>query len=170
VAFAVLGVALVLAAGGGTRTAPHRGAAAVAPAQARADHALTLLDFWNQQLVRDVLLANAALRQRDGRRAARLWRPLRADLLRVRRLWAGAARDPLLGGRPTPEGDALAAARDAWVQWADALLARPPAAAGAIAALEAEAVHRSQRAYAVIDASLLRAVTRTPSTGLPSSR
>jgi hypothetical protein len=158
---AAVGLGSALLVGGGARS-PTRAAVAQAPAQARADHALTLLDWWNQALVKDVLLADGrarALRRGELRAAARLWRPLRADLMRVRRLWADAAGDPLLGGHPSPEGDALAAARDAWVQWADALLARPAVAAPRIAALEAAAVRRSQRAYAVIDASLLRAVS-----------
>jgi hypothetical protein len=140
--------------------------APVAAAQARAERALTLLDFWSQELVPDVLLQQGhvqALRAGDVVAASRIERRLRPELARIRNLWADAARDPLLGGADSVETGALVAARDAWAEWAAALLAGPSVGGRRLAALEQNAVRLHQAAYAIVDASLRAAVERRPS-------
>ena len=131
-------------------------------AQARAQHLLTLLDFWNQELMPYLLLQRSrarSLRVGDVATAARLERQLVPGVTRVQRLWADAAEDPLLQAHGFAEARALAAARVAWAEWADAILQRRPPPAARIASLEANAVRLDQAAYAAIDASLVKAVS-----------
>jgi hypothetical protein len=130
-------------------------------AQARAEHLLTLLDFWNQELMPYILLQRSrqhALEIGDLANAARLERRLDPGLARVQRLWEDAADDPLLRAHDSVEARALAAARDAWAEWAAAVLRRRPPPAAKIAVLEAKAVRLDQTAYTAIDASLVAAV------------
>jgi hypothetical protein len=130
-------------------------------AQARAEHLLTLLDFWNQQLTPYVLLQHSraqALQINDVPSAARLERQLFAGLIRLQGLWTDAAREPMLREHDSADARALAATRVAWARWANAILRRRPAPAARLASLEAKAVRLDQEAYAAIEASLLTAL------------
>jgi hypothetical protein len=129
--------------------------------QAQAQHALTLLDFWAQNVVPTVLLERArarALQVGDHIRAARLERRLRYDLVKVHAFGAMAARDPSLRHSNSAEARALRAAGIAWRVWATAMLKRARSTHRAqtrgVAELEANAVRLHQAAYAVVDASL----------------
>ena len=78
--------------------------------------------------------------------------------MRVQRLWADAARDPLLREHSSAEARALVAARVAWAEWAAVMLRRRPPPAARIASLEADAVRLDEAAYAALDASLVAAL------------
>jgi hypothetical protein len=130
-------------------------------AQVRAEHLLTMLDFWNQELMPYILLQRSqarALQSGDVATAARLERRLVPGLMRVQRLWADAVREPLLREHGSVEGRALTAARVAWAEWAAAILRRRPPPAARLASLEANAVRLDQAAYAAVDASLKAAL------------
>jgi hypothetical protein len=130
----------------------HQPAAAPSPApaaQTQAEHGLTLLDYWTQELVPSILLQRAradALRDHSLARAGRLERRMRAGLLRVRGFGPAAVHEM----RAVTETGA------AWSEWAAALL-RSSARPREVALLEAKAIRLHQAAYAVVDAAVLRA-------------
>ena len=130
------------------RDRPHGSVStAVAPAtQDPAHRGLTLLDYWSQELVPNMLLQRAraaALRAGDPRRAAQLERRIRNGLQRIQ----------AFGARSAHEVRAVRATGAAWTRWATALLEerRRPRD---VASLEANAVRLHQAAYAAVDATI----------------
>jgi hypothetical protein len=143
------------------RSHPSTPPATAESSQARAEHLLTSLDFWNQELMPYILLQGSrarALQVGDVASAARLERRLVPGLTRIRRIWAGTLSDPLLRERDSVDARALARARGAWAEWVAAVLRRRPPPVSKIASLEANAVRLDQEAYAAIHASLMAAL------------
>jgi hypothetical protein len=162
---------------GGSRSHPSSPAAPEAAAQARAEHLLTLLDFWNQKLMPYILLPQSrvhALRIGDVAAARRLDARLVRGLTHLRRLLTDAVLDPLLVAGDSVAPRTVEAARAAWAEWTSATLRRRPRPAGRLAALEASAVRLDQAAYAAVEASLHAALKlgelRGPPRTLASAR
>jgi hypothetical protein len=143
---------------GGIRSHPSSPAAPAAPAaQARAEHLLTLLDFWNQELMPYILLPQSrahAIRSGDLAAARKLDARLIRGLAHLQRLLTDAVRDPLLLADDSVAPRAVEATRAAWAEWTSATLRRRPPAAAGLAALEANAVRLDQAAYEAVNASL----------------
>ena len=107
----------------------------------QAQRALTLLDFWSQSAVPSVL----AERSRQP--------PL--ALGHLAEAAAMAEHDPAFRQPDAPEVRAVRAAGAAWTAFAEALLSHAGTTPRRLAGLEATAIRLHQRAYAVVDASLL---------------
>lgn len=139
---------------GGSRSHPSSSVAAAQPgALGRAEHLLTLLDFWNQELMPYVVLPQSrahALVIGDVTSARRLDRQLRG-LTHLQRLLADGVRDPLLRADYSVAARAVEADRVAWAEWTAANLQRRPPPAGRLAALEANAGRLNEAAYTAID-------------------
>jgi hypothetical protein len=162
----LLVVALVLAvevqqqlSRGGSHSSKPPASAPLA-AQARAEHLLTLLDFWNQELMPYVLLQGRARAHtiEDVAYARRLGHRLARGLTHLQRLLIEADRDPVLVASDSAASRAVEATRAAWAEWASASLRRRPPPAATLAALQAKAVRFDQAAYAAVDASLRTAL------------
>lgn len=159
---AALAVALRYHGDGG----PHPPRKASVPVkEVQAERVLTLLDFWAQTLVPDILLQQSrahSLRVGDVANAARLEHRIRRDLLQAEGFEAAATRDPALRNHNSVDARALRAAAAGWDDWVSALLGRATSQrhgrARHIAELEAKAVRLHQAAYAAVDASLKAAL------------
>jgi hypothetical protein len=143
------------------RSGPSDEGALVSRKEAQAQRALTLLDFWSQGVVSNLLLQRSragALEAGGDARAASLERRIRRGLIDIRDFAETAWRDPALRESGSAEVRALRAAGAAWSRYASELLKRPRSLHGRqarrIAALEANAVRLHQAAYDVVDASL----------------
>ena len=135
---------------------PPRRATPARVDEAQTARLLTLLDFWSEKLVPDILLEHArarALQAGDAAKAARLEPEVRRRLLQVQSFGTSVAKELALERRNSAARRVRTAAI-AWAAWASAVLRQSHAPrTGQIAGLEAAAVRLHQAAYAAVDAA-----------------
>lgn len=140
--------------------APARSSPAITDSE-RARRALTLLDFWAEQVVPGILLEHARAHAAGaaGRsRAAGLERRARRALLEVDGFGRMVAQDPALARSNSVTARAVRAAGGAWSAWARAVLDEKRSSRGrrarSLADMEAGAIRLHQAAYALVDRAL----------------